>query len=140
MSYLELCYEHDACNIYHNTQLNVVQTQWKGLFVKGIELYQILDNIIEVLQQRNLNAVLADARKMKFITEEDQQWIIKDWYPRALAIGFNSEAIVLSKNTFNERAIRFIVQNYDQQKLTTAYFETVHEAGEWLKRNFAEKK
>lgn len=133
MTNLELYYEHNACNIYFNKDLHVVHTQWKGPFVQGEVLRTILNNIITLLKAKRTNAVLSDARKMKVITEEDQQWIINDWYPRALAEGFYIEALMVTKGTFNEHTLQQIVKRYDAEVIVTRFFTKYNEAAEWLK-------
>lgn len=137
MVHLELFYEHPACNIFYNKELHAVHTVWKGPFVKDQVLKDILNDIIKVMELKKTPAVIADARLMQVIDEEDQEWIVKDWYQRAMAAGFRCEALIVSKTTFNELAIKQIAKQYDDSKVSTGYFQTYGEAAKWLSDQFA---
>ena len=133
MVHLELHFEHPACNIFYNKDLHAVHTVWKGSFVKDETLKNILNDIINLLVLKKTGALMADTRLMQEITEPDEEWIVKDWYPRALAAGFSSEALLVSKATFNEVTIKQVVSKYDDGQVTTAYFQTYNEAESWLR-------
>src|SRR4051812_15228823 len=105
-----------ACKIFFNEELNAVQTCWYGLPSEGKELYTILNALADAMVEKKTGVVIADARNMQVISREDQQWISDIWYPRALAAGFSHEALVVTKYTFNEMAVKRIVRNYDEKK------------------------
>lgn len=139
MEFLTIYFKHPACDICFNEKLNAVQTKWKGLFVQGDEFRLVLDKIIELLAKKKVHIIIADAREMKVISSQDQQWILDSWYPRALAAGFSFEGLIVSKNTFNEHSIKKIVHNYDDKKVETVYFFSYEEAEDWIKNNIALK-
>ena len=115
MTNLELHFESPACNIYYDTELKVVHPVWKGVFVSNEEFYKILNDIINLLSLKKTNALLADTRLIQEITVQDQEWIINDWYPRAVKAGFNCEALIVSKSSFNEFVIKQIVRMFDDK-------------------------
>jgi hypothetical protein len=121
------------CDIYYNGTLGVIQTQWKGLYVSGELFKKILNEIINALSAKKVSTIIADARQMKVISEADRQWIIDDWYPRAVAAGFRCQALVVTKDTFNEQSIKLIVMKYDDNDVRTHYFVTPEEAEAWVK-------
>jgi len=133
MDQIELHFTSKECDISYNVSLNAVQTRWKGFYVSGKDLYIILDSVIALMKLKKSPLVIADAREMKIISGEDQKWIVQDWYPRALEAGFRYEALIVSKNTFNELTVKKIVGSYDEEKLKTEYFITPEEALEWAK-------
>ncbi len=138
MSDKELLFSFDQCDIFYNVGLKAVESQWKGPAADGEALYRILDALVDGLKLKSSNVIIADARQMQVINNEDQQWITDNWYPRALAAGFRYEALVVSKYTFNAVTVRRIVRNYDEQKLKTAYFNSVPAAYDWVKNGFPE--
>ncbi len=133
MNQLTLFFSSRECDIFYNETLRVVQTKWKGIFVSGGEFRKILDEIINALSQKQASTIIADARDMKIISEADRQWIVEDWYPRALAAGFRCQALVVTKNSFNEQAIKIIVTRYNDEDVKTRYFITPEEAEAWVK-------
>jgi hypothetical protein len=56
-------------------------------------LKENLDAMIDLLALKKTGKIIADARNMKVISEPDRQWIVEDWYPRALKAGFRYEAL-----------------------------------------------
>ena len=130
---MEQLFTTKECDIFYNSELGAVHTKWKGLFVSGEEFRKILNAMIDALTQKQSSTIIADAREMKVISETDRQWIIDDWYPRALAAGFRCQALVVTKNSFNEQAIKLIVTRYNDEDVKTRYFLTPEEAATWVK-------
>lgn len=133
MKHLELYNDHEAGIIYFNTELHVVHTIWKDIFVQGEVLRIVLNDVITLLKARHTNAVLTDARKMRVIGDEDQEWIVKDWYPRAFAEGFFIEAMLVTKGSFNDHTLQQIVKQYDRKEVAIRFFTNYHDAAEWLR-------
>ena len=130
-------YPHPACDIYFNSDLHAVQTVWKYA-VAGEEFRTILNNIVKVLSEKQCNIIIADARKLSSISKDDQEWIIKEWYPAALNAGFSLEALIVKKDTFNEYVIQKIVHHYDDEKVKSIYFHSYADAEKWIKENVQE--
>jgi len=126
-------FSSNECDIFYNETLDVIQTRWKGIFVSGEEFRKILDEMINALSLKKTSTIIADAREMKIISEADRQWIIDDWYPRALAAGFRCQALVVTKNSFNEQAIKLIVVKYNNEDVKTKYFQSPEDAYTWVK-------
>lgn len=133
MANLELCFSSEACDIYFNAGLHVIQSRWKGKYVEGEALRLILNELIVALQKQNAAIIIADARDMLIISHADQQWIIDDWYPRAVKAGFRYQGLILSVNTFNELNVKQITNNYDTAVIETRYFQSPSEALEWVR-------
>ena len=130
---MEAVFTSAECDIFYNEELGAIHTRWKGIFVSGEELRKILNEIINALARNKASVIIADAREMKIISEADRQWIVDDWYPRALAAGFRCQALVLTKNSFNEQSIKLIVTKYNKEDIKTRYFLTPEEAEAWVK-------
>lgn len=133
MKNFELCYEHPACNIYYNSQLNVVHAQWNGVFVKGEMLRKIYNQLIVLVKEKQTSAILNDARKMKVINDDDQHWMMNNWIHRAYAGGFCIEAILVAEGTFGDLTLKKLIKQYDASKIVTRFFTDYSEASEWLK-------
>jgi len=129
----ELLFSYTPCDVFYNPGLKAVETSWKGPGAEGDELHLILNSIIEALKHKRSSIVIADARKMQMINNDDIKWISENWYPRALVAGFRHEALVVTDYTFNLVTIKKIVRTYDEEQLTTAYFKTLPGAYEWVK-------
>ncbi len=133
MKPLERLYAHPGCEIFYNVELNLVQTVWKGIDVTSDNFRKILNEIINALIFSSSNVVLADARRMPPISNTDQEWILNDWYPRAVKAGFRYQGLVLAKNSYNEMAVKELSHQYDKWVVSTHYFTTINEALGWIK-------
>ncbi len=127
----ETLFTSDECDIFYNKEMHVIMSQWKGIFVEGERLRFIFNQLIRGLELKKTSVIIADAREMKIIPFKDQQWTVDDWYPRALRAGFRHQGLILSKDTFNEVTVKKITQSYDEEIVTTNYFETPEKAFEW---------
>lgn len=134
MDELKLFFTSPECDIFFNGTLNAVQTKWKGIYVKGDEFRKFLDEIIKALEQNNASTIIADTRDMKIIAEADRQWIIDDWYPRALKAGFRCQALVVSPGSFSEQAIKLVVSKYNDEDVKTHYFISPEGAEDWVRK------
>ena len=133
MANLQKIFLSDECDIYYNSELHIIQSRWKGIYVEGERLKEIFNMLILALDLKKTEIIVADARDMLAISPADQQWTIEDWYPRAVRAGFRFQGLVLSKNTYNELAVKRISNQYDDSFITTQYFETPSEALKWVR-------
>jgi hypothetical protein len=130
----ELFFESKPCDIYYIKSLETVHSVWKGEFVSSSEFHKIMDTMIELLEVMKSSIIYADARKMKVISDLDQNWLAHDWYPRALKAGFKYQAIMVSPNTFSEYGIRNITKTYDMDMVQSMICTKPEVALEWIKK------
>jgi hypothetical protein len=131
---LASCYTSVECDIFYDEELKAVRTKWKGIYVKDEPFRKILDEIICAIEKTKSSIIIADARQMKLIAEADRQWIVDDWYPRALKAGFRCQALIVTRDSYNEQAIKLIVLKYNEELVKTHYFLVPEDAEEWIKK------
>ncbi len=133
MANIETLFSSAECDIFYNKDLHIIQSLWKGVYIKDEGFRKILDAIIASLEKKQASIIIADARNMHVISNNDQEWILNSWYPRAVNAGFRYQGLILSKDTYNELAVKKISNKYDEKKITTQYFRTPAEALEWVR-------
>ncbi|MBK5284775.1 MAG: hypothetical protein JJE25_05190 [Bacteroidia bacterium] len=133
MNQLTLQFSSKECDIYYNESLKAIQTKWKGIYIKDEGFRTILNEIIKALQEKKVSTIIADAREMKIIADADRLWIIDDWYPHALEAGFRCQALIVSRDSFNEQALKLIVMKYNDELVKTRYFIAPDDAEEWVR-------
>jgi len=129
----ETLYASNECDIFYLPELHAIMSVWKGIYVEGERLREIFNELIFALEKKKTSIIIADARDMKIISYEDQQWTLDDWYPRAVKAGFRNQGLILTHDTFNEVTVKKISQKYDDAVITTQYFDTPNEALEWAR-------
>lgn len=120
----------DTHHIYYDQQVNSVVMEWYGYatsnqFKEGTEL------MLNTLIKNNAHKVLADIKRMVIIGTEDQEWLEKDFIPRAIQFGFKSIAIVRPDSYFNKVAVENVSINV-HKKLNIRLFDDTGQASEWL--------
>lgn len=130
---LKIYFTSIYCDVFYNSDLNCIETKWHGQYCFGDDLKRILREIINQLKKYRIGTVLADARQMRIIKPDDRKWIMDVWYPAAMEAGFNRQALIIEKDSFNEHSIKQILTVYDYTKVTTSIFREYEPAVEWVK-------
>ncbi len=133
MPNIETLFSSAECDIFYNKDLHIIQSLWKGIYIKDEGFRKILDALITALEKKQASIIIADARNMHVISNNDQEWILESWYPRAVNAGFRHQGLILSKDTYNELAVKKISNKYDEKIITTQYFSAPVEALAWVR-------
>jgi hypothetical protein len=108
-----------------------VHVQWKA-WAKSPEYREAQEMVILALRENHASRNLIDSKESRVVSEEDQQWLVEDWMPRAVAAGRRWTAIVLPASPLG-RTIAENIDKHPQSSLTTVqHFETVEDAAAWL--------
>src|SRR5829696_8657988 len=105
--------ETSTYKVYFDTELNCVIMQWDG-YSTSAEFRQGTELMLNTLIRHKANFVLADIKNMVLISGEDQQWLEKEFLPRAMNFGFSGLAIIRPTSYFNKVAIESISYKIDQ--------------------------
>jgi hypothetical protein len=117
--------------------LKAVTLRWKG-FAYGEALQIILLKILEVIEEKKCSLFFTDARAMRILNQDDQDWIAKVWLPKVMQAGLKWEAVVMPGSQFARSSVDQTVSKARNAKpqdipFNIEYFETIEEAKDWLK-------
>ena len=115
----------------------MVHVEWKSS-VNGSQLRTAIERGVVALSKNHGSRWLADCQSLGPISEEDQEWLDQDWFPRALAAGLRRMAIVLPWQDVARMNVEDIMGRVPETQMERAYFETVWRAQEWLTRSVTE--
>jgi FAD/FMN-containing dehydrogenase len=108
-----------------------VFVKWKA-WANSIEYRAAQEAVILALRENHASRNLIDSRDSRVVSDEDQEWLVEDWMPRAVAAGRRWTAIVLPKSALG----RTIAENIDKRPRSSLvkveHFQTVEEAAAWL--------
>jgi hypothetical protein len=118
--------------------LRCVSMEYKDVFVEGEEYRSVLRRVLDLVEEKRCSRLLADGRKMKIITPEDQAWVEKDWLPRSKRAGLRHSALILPKSIVSTLAVNRIMERFTsaggkEVEIIRAYFEDVPSARAWLR-------
>jgi predicted lipoprotein len=119
------------CSITFDASVPCIAVQWRG-YATSAQMRFVLENIICLLDRHKAHRILGDDTLLPLVHSADQQWIINDWYPRAIAAGWRVSANKVPKNYFGQ-----LTTNNVQAEVPGAVvirpFEELEEARQWLK-------
>jgi hypothetical protein len=95
------------------------------------ESQDVLDAMIRALRAHHGSRWLLDGRKMKVIKQADQDWITRNWLPRAAAAGLRLAAIVTPTSAVAMTNIDNVAR-VSENGIDVRFFSTVEKAAEWL--------
>lgn len=78
--------------------------------------------------------MIADNSKAKGISSDDEEWMTKDWFPRAIAAGFRNSAVIVGTDLFRTMAVTSIVNELDKDSFTAQYFDDFFKAKSWIRQ------
>lgn len=113
--------------------IGVAHIEWQG-WANPTEFAAANDAIITALKRNRGTKSLGDCRNMKVIQQSDQDWVNREWFPKAIAAGLTRMALVVAKSGLAQMIVEDLVSRVPGTKLDVGYFATIEEATTWLTR------
>lgn len=113
----------------------IIYISWKG-YAAGGPYREIMNKIIEILKERKATKLHADLRRMKAVTQEDQNWVNSEWLPTIKAAGLASTAMVLPESAIAMLSLNRMMDRSGVRadlQGDTAHFSDMEEAKAWLR-------
>ena len=101
--------------------------------ISGNEFRSVLNTGAETLAKYGGSKWLSDDRKNMALPDEDTQWSVSDWFPRAVKSGWKYWALVVPPDFLARLNLREFVEQYFEQGLRIMVFTEPDEALEWLR-------
>ena len=109
-----------------------LRTNWSGQRRTLPATQAVFENMLRALQRHGLSRILVDQSQMVPFTSEEQQWIAREWLPRAVQGGYRYGAVVVSPNVLVRLATAFITTTVLGLPLVYRSFDAAAEARRWL--------
>ncbi len=116
-------------NVDHSAQ--IIELKWNG-FVKSKNYREALDKAIEIAKEHSLNKWLTDATNVKVVSISDQEWVMNDWFPRALEAGYKYQALIIPRDEFGKTSSNELISEVDGKSVIAKNFMDYNTALEWL--------
>ncbi|WP_338767985.1 STAS/SEC14 domain-containing protein [Bernardetia sp. ABR2-2B] len=125
-------FEEKHLTIHHDEDVNCIHMQWTG-FATSAKYKHGMNTGLEKVQEKGVTRWLANMAEMGAITPDDQKWTNENWFPRLLEAGIRTAAVVMSKDVFNQLAVKKIGEDMTDNSYTMHFFDDLEEAKKWLK-------
>jgi hypothetical protein len=125
-------YDKEHLAIFYDNNTRMVRMKWKG-FATSEQLREGLNEVLEIVKREKSLLWLADMKHMQSINQNDEDWIINDWFPKIVLTSVKKLAIVTSLDYFNNASINRIMRS-TRPLITfeTEYFVDASDATRWL--------
>ena len=100
--------------------------------LRGMALQEVLDTTLDALTQNRAAKWLADERKAIELPDDDIDFVVKDWAPRAVKAGWRFMALVVPTDAKGRTAMQKMVMAFHQMGVQVRTFTSPDEAREWL--------
>ncbi len=102
-------------------------------FLKHTEFREIAEGSLALIQQSGYSKILVDTRQTRIIQKESQQWIDRDWFPRATKAGVRHMAFLTPADYFGKVSVEATNQPAIRKgDITIQYFTNMASARRWL--------
>lgn len=111
----------------------LVLVRWEG-WANSTEFGELLDAEVRALKEHGGTCLLADCRLQRVLSTDDQQRANREWVPRAVQAGLKRFAVVLPVSDMAAGHIQERLNEVPGSAFEVAYFTTVEDAKEWVRR------
>lgn len=128
-----LHFEKFYCKIYFHDDLKAVHLDWNAQSTSG-QFREACDFALNLLIEKKARKMIADNSKVSAVSEENQNWLIENWFPRAIEKGFEYSAVIQSNKEGVKSALQFIVSKVSTNHVIVQNFQELSSAKQWLKK------
>lgn len=125
-------YESKSAKIELLANSSIVKLTWLGL-VPSEEYRDVLTKATELATKLKITNWLTDARFVKVIRVEDQNWAMSEWMPNAVNAGvYKRQAVILPDDIFGQASAKRMISKINGQDVEFNNFNAEATALEWL--------
>jgi len=111
--------------------IQAVSTEWHG-WADRAEFVAVLEASLRALKKHHASKGLVDSRRQRALPWPDQDWVSRQWFPKAIAAGLSRLALVVPESELVMKGIEEVVSTVQGTSFEIAYFATCAEASKWL--------
>ncbi len=130
---LKKLFENEYVVINANKEMKTIEYAWKEFVTTNVHK-NILEKIFEYTRELGYKKHLIDMREMKVLTEEQQAYVQKEWFPRMLKIGIKAMALINTKSVIAKLSVDRLKTrvDYGGSVFQSGNFDNIDEARKWL--------
>jgi hypothetical protein len=118
--------------LWYHTDKKIVHHRFNS-FVYGDPLRSCMMEGCELLEKHAATKWLADDRRNSALPEEDLEWTVEVWQPRAIEAGLTYFAVILPKKTVGRMNRERIIKKAEEAGVVVKTFSEPDEGLAWLR-------
>jgi len=123
--------DNPICSVSYDPSIPCLMVRWKS-YATSSQIRYIHECLIRLIKEHRVSKILGDDSNLESIAAIDQQWIVRDWMPRAMAAGLKTAATIKPRAYFGQMSVNHIL-SFRPAGLTIQSFEGLREAKDWLR-------
>lgn len=123
--------DNPICAVSRDDDVPCICIQWKG-YATSAQIRLIHERLIGLIERDRISKILGDDTALVSVSSEDQDWIIWEWMPRAIAAGLRVVASKSPNGHYGRMSVNRI-QAVIAPKLRVRSFDNLADAREWLR-------
>lgn len=125
-------YESKFAKIELLNNSSIIKISWFGL-IPSEEYRSVLNQALDVAKKLKITNWLTDARFIKVIRVEDQNWAMSDWMIAAVTANvYKRQAVLLPDDVFGQASAKRMISKIQGQDVEFNNFNSEALAVEWL--------
>ena len=118
---------------YFDKESNAAIGEFVG-FLKPDEFKSIANKLIQMLEEKDLKRQINDVKLMKVLSQDTQNWLNTDWFPRAKEAGLKFFAFVVPEDIFGKMSMKGANRKAENMLgIEIQYFSDMELAKDWVK-------
>jgi len=130
MSEIEIIKNEFATLVYHPEAKIIHHTFHQP--IGGDEFREVLNLGTDALAKYSASKWLSDDRNNSALSQEDTEWSMNFWFPRAIKAGWKYWALVVPQDLLARMNLKQFVDSYYDKGLRIMVFNNPEEAMQWL--------
>ncbi len=128
---MEKLFENSNAVVSHDQEAKAIVVVWKKISPE--EYKEVLETGLKNLKALKLENWFADTTNHGAVSKDLQDWVDKDWTPRALQAGLKRLSYNLPESVLSQMTIESLVQV--MENLTVHAFKNYEEARAWFMKS-----
>ncbi|RSK33184.1 hypothetical protein [Hymenobacter metallilatus] len=127
-----LYFENQAARILEDPA-GFLRVIWSAQERDPLTFRAVFNHMAQALQRRGWSRILVDQRHMRAFSTTEQQWIVREWLPRAvLEAGYRYGGVLVSEDVFTRLATAYVTTSVQNLPLVYRTFSHEASANAWL--------
>lgn len=125
----EVYFEEKFVRISYESENNWIEVQWRSY--QNLDQLQLgLNKILELMEKKSAQKVFMDMREIKGTFTEANEWMAKEWIPKANKLGFRYGVLTCSDDVFTKYATQDLLKKVGSSQIKI--FCSIEEGKAWL--------
>jgi hypothetical protein len=123
---------NEQYKILYNKTHQYITMHWKA-YINGDEYREAVLKGIECLAEKKYHKWLINSNSLIVVSNEDQDWLLKEWIKAAEISGLKYIAVILPRNRLGQSIVEKMDLHPSTNRFIKKFFENEEDAVDWFR-------